>query len=557
MRARAKKSPPSLRSRDWAFRRVRFFTAWFSLAIASASGTGSLQSAADVAPELNGPASPADPPPSGPVQGNVVKPLHVPDLLDGLDSLKLVKDPDFGPPIIDAEALFQGHPLAGAVRKSPNDPGEMKSLEANLAAPDLNAPSLQPGLEAVQLHAPNDKLPTLQIPDIFGPSMVGFPLSALAVAGPSMQQRPLGTLGVPSFMSTRHSFPIGNNRVRFGVSVDAGVAYNNNVFAAPSNPQGDRIIALQPAFYLETGKKGTMRFLWAPSVLQYAKYTQLNSINQTFVFSSRYRWTKLRVGLDLSYIAQSGLFLNSQGQAQQKAVYARLFSGYSLTKKTDLLFNFDGTGTESNPGGKQFQGTFTAAVDYRYSQKTTFGGSVALGYFYSSMGMTTSESFLLRLLYKPTSKIVFRGEGGIQFRQSSASVGASSSAVTSIVNLSLIYSPTSKTYVSMRFFRNVDMDAFNAGNLQITTGIESAASWKVFHSMTLQAALAAGLVENVGMSGQQLGNYNYVQGNLALTYMLTDAVNLRLFNNLQQRMNSTQGSNYLSNTSGMGLGMKF
>lgn len=486
-----------------------------------------------------------------------VKSPNVPDVLDGLESLQLVKDPDFGPPIVDAEDFYQGHPFAGQSARSRSDSGDTKALEANLGLPDLNAPSLQGNLEAPLLNGAGDKLPSLEIPDTFGPSMIGAPLDMLAPPGPDMQHRPLGAIGAPTFLSTKHSFPVGNSRVRFGVSVDAGAAYNNNVFASPSNPQGDMVFALQPTIYLETGKTGSIRFLWAPSFLEYAKYKQFNSVNQTFVFSSRYRWTKLRVGLDASYLAQSGLFLNSQGQAQQKAVYARLFAGYALTKKTEVLFNFDGTVTDSNPGGRQFQGTFTASVDYKYSSKTTFGAAVALGYFYSSAGMTTSESFLFRLLYNPTSKLVFRGEGGLQFRQSGSSTGGSSSAATSVMNLSLTYRPTSKTYVSLRFFRNVDMDAFNAGNLQITTSLESAASWKVFDSLTLDGALGAGRVENLAMNGQEVGTYNYVQANVAVSYLLSDEVNLRLFNNLQQRVNDTQGNNYLSNTSGMSLGLRF
>lgn len=482
------------------------------------------------------------------------KPLDSPNLLDGLESLKIANDPDFSPPIVDAEEIFSGQPHVGGASSTGS---QIKGLEPDFSTPDLNAPVVTPSLEATALNAPNETLPSLEIPNVFGPTMTGSPLGTLAAPlGPSLQHRPLGTLGIPSFMSTKHSVAVGGSRVRFGASIDAGAAYNNNVFATPSNPQGDLIFSLQPTIYLETGKKGTMQFLWSPSVLRYAKYRQFNSVNQTFLFSSRYRWSKLRVGLDASYLAQSGLFLNSQGQAQQKAVYARMFAGYSLTKKTEMFFDFAGTVTESNPGGRQFQGTFTAAVDYRYSRKTTFGAAVALGYFTSSAGTTTSESFLLRLLYNPTSKLMFRGEGGFQFRQSSSTIG-SSSAVTSVMNASLIYSPSSKTYVSLRFFRNVDMDAFNAGNLQITTSVEGMASWKIYHSLTFDAALAAGRVENVAMNGRDLGTYNYVQGNLALTYLLTDEVNVKLFNNLQQRINDTQGNNYMSNTSGMSLGMRF
>ncbi len=480
-----------------------------------------------------------------------------PNVLDGLESLKLAKDPDLGPPIVEAGELFQGQSYAGATAPGGADAAFMRPLEANLDTPTLDAPALQGALEAAPLAPPNDKPPLLEVPNLFGPTMTGSALEVLNAAGPSLQNRPLGTIGAPSFLSKTHSVAVGSGRVRYGVSVNASAAYNNNVTASSTNPQGDMIFTLQPTFYLETGKKGTIQFLWSPSFLEYSKFKQFNSLNQTFLFTSRYRWTKLRVGLDASYIAQSGLFLNSQGQAQQKAVYAKMFAGYSLTKKTEVSLDFSGTGTSSSSGGNQFQGTLTTSVDYKFSRKTTIGAALALSYSSFSGGMSTSEAFLLRLLYNPTSKLVFRGEGGLQFRQSSSTGAGSYTASTTVVNLSLTYNPTLKTYVSMRFFRNVDMDGFSAGTQQITTGAESSASWRISRAASFQGGLAAGRVENVATNGQNAGTYNYVQANLALSYLLNNDINLSLFDNLQQRMGGTQGGNYMSNMSGMSLGMGF
>lgn len=553
MRARAKCSL-SLKGRG--ARTDALLTACASLAAWLAfAGTAPAQSG--VAPEQPPASSTAtsngSPDATGTATAAATPPPGTPDVLDGLESLKLAKEPDFGPPIIDGNDLFQGRAFPGVVG-SGSSAAYTKPLEADLSTPDLAAPALQTALEAAPLAAPNQQLPSLEIPNIAGTSMTGLPMESF---GPSAQNRPLGTIGAPRFLNAKRSFSIGNSRVRYGVSVDASVAYNNNVFGANKNPQADMIMTLQPTFHLETGKKGTMQFLWAPSVLQYAKYKQLNSVNQAFLFSSRYRWSKLRVGLDASYLAQSGLFLNSQGQSQQKAVFVQIFGGYALTRKTDATLSFSGGVTDSSPGGKQFQGTLNASVDYKFSRKTTVGAGMALSYFYSATGMTTSESFLLRLLYNPTSKIVIRGEGGLEFRQSSSTAGGSSSASTSVINLSVLYRPSSKTYVSLRFFRSVDMDAFNSGNLQITTSVETAASWRLSHTTTLDGGLSAGRVENVSLSGQNTGTFNFVQANLAVSYMLTDEVNLRLFNNLQQKMNDTQGNNYMSNTSGMSLGMRF
>lgn len=557
MRAHAKPLPPFPGLRPHPFAR-RIAAASLAIVWISLTEAGTAQSPPSLAAGPSTiPGTPADGSSSGAAASQTKGASSAPDVLDGLESLKLAKDPDFGPPIFEPGELFQGSSVTGAAGLGGAGAAFMRPLEATLDTPTLNAPSLQGGLEADPLVSPNDRPPLLEVPNLFGPTMTGSSLEVLNAAGPSFQNRPLGTIGAPSFLSKTHSIAIGQGRVRYGVSVSASAAYNNNVTASPNNPQGDMIFTLQPTFYLETGKKGTAQFLWSPSFLNYSRFKQFNSLNQTFLFTSRYRWTKLRVGLDASYIAQSGLFLNSQGQAQQKAVYAKMFAGYSLTKKTEVSLDFSGTGTSSSSGGNQFQGTLTSSVDYKFSRKTTIGAALALSYSSFSGGMSTSEAFLLRLLYNPTSKLVFRGEGGVQFRQSSSTSSGSYSAATTVVNLSLTYNPSLKTYVSMRFFRNVDMDGFSAGTQQITTGAEANASWRISRSANFQGGLGAGRVESVATNGQDAGTYNYVQANMALSYLLSNDINLSLFDNLQQRLGSKQGTNYISNMSGLSLGMGF
>jgi hypothetical protein len=101
------------------------------------------------------------------------------------------------------------------------------------------------------------------------------------------------------------------------------------------------------------------------------------------------------------------------------------------------------------------------------------------------------------------------------------------------------------------------MDAFSPGTQQITTGVESAVSWRFSRGGNLQAGLAAGRIENLAANGQDSGTYNYVQANLTLSYLLSNDVNLSLFDNLQQRLGDSQGGNYMSNTSGMSMGLGF
>ncbi len=396
-------------------------------------------------------------------------------------------------------------------------------------------------------------------PDLFtSPGFTGAPAGGANFAGFGLDRRPLGSVAPPGSFLRKRVVQLGGSRVRFGASVNAGSGWNTNVQGATSGGSGDLISWLQPVFYLETGSKGSVRFLWAPSFVQFAKYREYNSFNQTFLFSSRYRWTKLKVGLDASYLAQSGLFLNSQGQAQQRALYARLFADYPLTRKTDLTVIFEGTHTSTDQGGGQVQGAVTADIAWRLYEKLRAGGGVSLGYFTSDAGNLAYETLLLRLIYDPTTKITVRAEGGAQFRQSAENAFRTSGTPTYLVNFFVGYRPSSKTSLGLRLFRNVTEDAFNPGTLQIQTGVESSLVWRIHQKVSFDASVAAGYVDNTSLNTTaNIGNYTYAQAGLGVSYLLLDQVRLRLFNNYQQRSADTEGFDYSSNMSGMNLGVNF
>lgn len=474
------------------------------------------------------------------------KATPVPNVLDGLESLQLSPDlPPWGDPDTFAGPLS---PQASPRRIGDNEfTGGLTPPES---APDatlnaLDAPPLPDG----DVSAPTPSLDAMLPRE---PEGVPVPLQPVFPAQ-SLENQPLGVLNPPGFFNSKRGFQLGGSRVRYGAQIEAGTAYNSNVLGTATNPQGDVIFSLQPSVYLETGKKANVRFLWAPSVMKYARFKRYDSVNQTFLFSSRYRVTKLELGLDASYITQSGLFLNSQGQASQKTLFARLFGTYPLGTKTTLNMALEGTGVESDPGGRSFQGSFNTSVDFRYSRKTTIGAGINVGYFNSASGTTTYQTFLLRLLYNPTARLTFTGEGGLQFRQSSGTGG--SAASTAVMSLLLTYRPSDKTTISGRFFRNVDVDTFAPDDLQIVTAVQASVSWQATERMQVEAAVLSGYSESTSDDGN--GNFFFNQANVAVSYALLDDLNIRLFGNVQQRLRDTEGENYLSTTSGMSLGMRF
>lgn len=488
------------------------------------------QNATTLVPESETPSVEPTPAPS------VRKPAEVPDILAGLESLQIAP-----PAALEAPDYFAG-------------PANLNASPKGAGATPLQAPD--PGTGAVSMI---DNPPTAS-PATSASGVVAEPSLAPPPPGSSSEQafisnenpgnQAMSPLTPPGFLATKRSFPIGSGRVRYGVSVDAGVSYNNNIYGTSTNQQGDFIFSLQPSFYLETGKKAEVRFLWAPSVLRYAQFRRFDSVNQTFLFSSRYRLTKLQLGLDASYAAQSGLFLNSQGQAKQKTAFTKIFASYPISSKTSISASLSGNGYMTDPGGTSLSGTFSTALDYRYSQKTTVGASIAVGYYGASGASTTYETFRLRLLYNATARLSIQADGGVTFRQS----GTNGTASTTVMNFLLSYRPSDKTMLSARFSRSLDADSFTPGAMQIVTTAQASASLKLTDRAQLEASVAAGYSEGTAAGS---GSFFFNQANLSLSYAILQDVNVRVFNTIQQRFRDTSGNNYTSNTSGMSLGMRF
>ncbi|MDX2080424.1 MAG: hypothetical protein SFU53_06535 [Terrimicrobiaceae bacterium] len=475
-------------------------------------------------------------------------PAVQPNVLDGLETLSLSPEP-LGPDMLAG-------PLSPSRSVAPSAPADLGF--AGLPAPTLGGEAVIGSIDGViRQSAP---APVLQAPevsgDLFAPP-IGSSASMDAFPVQSSEKRPMAPLGPPGFFNAKRSIPIGTGRVRYGADVSASLAYNNNVMGTANNPQGDVIFALQPTIYLETGRKANVRFLWAPSFLRYARFKQYDAVNQTFLFSSRYRFSKLRLGMDASYITQSGLFFNSQGQARQASLFARLFAEYPLTRKLNWTFSAEGNATDSDPGGTQFQAMLKSGIDYRYSSKTQFGAALEIGQQSGPGNLTTFQAFLLRVIYNPTARLTISGEGGIQFRQSRSTSAGSSSTSSTVLNALLSYRATDKTAFAMRFSRSVNVDAFAPDNIQTVTTVEASLLWEISRRAQFRASLLGGYVEQESLGGLAEGSYYFAQGSVSLNYLLSNGVSVQVFNTFQQRLRDTQGGNYLSNTSGMSMGMRF
>jgi len=383
------------------------------------------------------------------------------------------------------------------------------------------------------------------------PSPTQFPVKAIT-------DTPLGNLQQPGFLGTNRSLRIGGTRIRYGAQVATLTAYNTNVFGTSSNQQNDFVFYLQPSLVLEAGTKSSVRFVYSPSILKYARFKEFDTVNQNFLFASRLRLNKLEIGMDAAYLTQSGLFLSSQGQAQQRTLMARIFANYRITRKTDFLLAMDGNQIESTPGGNQTGYSFGAGIEHRISPKTSVGIGIMVGHFNLPQGSTDFQNVLIRLRYSPSAKLFFTADGGIQLRQSQTLQGASYATSSPLLEAKVTWLPTRKTTAAMRFFRNVAVDPFVPDAIQTTTGAELELTWQMLPRTKLEGKIGAGFSENTSLAGKEGDSFYFSQGTLAVIYESQEGLNMRVFTGFQQRLDDRNPeSNYISTLSGVQLGLGF
>lgn len=431
------------------------------------------------------------------------------------------------------------------------NPPMWNAIDSSIRLVDQSASQLEQ-MDNKILEPPLPGAPPVEAPNIGPPNSPSqFPVKDIT-------DTPLGNLEAPGALGARRSLRVGGTRIRYGAQIATSSAYVTNVLGTSQNPQNDFVFYLQPSLVLEAGTKSSIRVIYAPSILKYAQFKQFDTVNQNFLFSSRARFTKLEIGIDAGYLTQSGLFLGSQGQAQQQTLMARVFANYRITRKTDFMLALDAERTESSDGGDQSGFSFGAGIEHRLTRKTSVGIGIMIGQFYLPQGTTNFQNVLLRLRYSPSAKLFFTADGGIQLRQSRTLQGEAYSTAGPLLEAKVTWLPTRKTTAAARVYRNVAVDPFSPDSIQTTTGGELEITWQMFSRTKLEGKIGSGFAENTSLSGSEGQRYFFNQGTLSVIYNSEEGMNLRVFTGFQQRLDTANSiNNYLSTLSGMQLGLDF
>lgn len=435
------------------------------------------------------------------------------------------------------------------------------NTETGFSAPNLNAPLLDLPIEDPEgslLAAPPEGTQFAADALLFQGGSRGYPNFAKETALSYGEfNYPLSSIprNIPVFLRPRRLTNVGPLRVSLDVAASA--AHVSNVFGESENPKSDQIYNLFPSLYIEAGTRGTLRFLWAPLLTRYSRYKELDTTSQSLGLQVKYPFTKLKVQSDLYYFSQRGLFLTSNGYAEQKNFLARVFGEYPLGRKTTAELGLQSIWQESDPGGSQNDTSAFGRISYRFTPALQVGGSLSAGRVQAPADTQTYAATQLNASCRVGTGLAFSAEGGLEFREMALSGRDRQMLALSIFNLRAAWNPSSSTVLDLRLYRETLNTTFNDVSLSITTGVSAGLVIQFFRRLNLRLEMGAGFIEQFSDAAEQDNHFYFTQGGLTLSYPIVRWMELQVFCNVQQRLASEIGDDYVSAMSGLALTLKF
>jgi hypothetical protein len=159
--------------------------------------------------------------------------------------------------------------------------------------------------------------------------------------------------------------------------------------------------------------------------------------------------------------------------------------------------------------------------------------------------------------WKVSTGLVLTGEAGIEMRHLSLSEEGRTELGIPIFNLQANFNPSSTTLFNVTLYRDVLNTTFNDVSLNITTGANTSLLIRFFDRINFRLEMGFGYAEQLTDESSEDGHYSFVRGGATLSYQFLNRVEVQLFDNLQQRFGSNVGNDYVSNTIGVALTLKF
>ena len=431
------------------------------------------------------------------------------------------------------------------------------------------------------------------------PATSAAPLQPAALVPADPMAIPVAAPAQPEATTTN----IGTaRRFQYAFALTLGATYDDNIFLEPSGQtRADLFFTLQPTVVLGLGggqgggeKDNLVRFSYSPQALLYVDHGELDTVQHFVSLSGTYHFNRLTVrGLQEVQILDNtdvgnphpssqispvpggaGTGANGTpvannpvssinldvGQRTRYNLYNTSLSGnYYLSDK--LSFDLSGQVNISDYAGELYstrQLSGSGFFNYSATGKTTVGVGFTGGYVVADRPNPDQsfEQVNLRLSYVPGPKLIFSGQVGLEFRQST---DRDNTAVTPVFDLSVTYNPFDGTAFTLSGNRQVYTSAVLAGQDYRLTGFTLSFSQRFFQRFFTRLSIGytnTDYVATVGnVAASRTDDYFFFQP--GLDYNLRENLTVGGFYSRRQSASSQGNRNFSDNQVGARVSYAF
>jgi hypothetical protein len=224
-------------------------------------------------------------------------------------------------------------------------------------------------------------------------------------------------------------------RLRLG-PIDLESALTANVVADDNLRTGttgegsksDTIFSVTPALLLvygnHDGQRGYVSLIYAPTILRYLRDTAEDAENQNVALNVQYPFQRLTLDLTQTYAQTTGVNEDSNVRTTQSSSLTTFGGRYEIDDRfsvaahaQEVITSFSGDGGVNGGEGDQIS-SLNTSLTYRLSDKITLGPNFNVGLEKpQDLAHQTYEQGSLGMTYKPTEKIDFFAQSGVELRQ--------------------------------------------------------------------------------------------------------------------------------------------
>lgn len=283
-------------------------------------------------------------------------------------------------------------------------------------------------------------------------------------------------------------------RYHYRITVDARVAYDDNITLSPIAPIDDiygRIgAALTFGFGVPGSEANYFGVSYSPSYSFYSSRSNFNTLDHIAHLEGQHRFSRLRLtaagdlqSTQTSHLESSGTNgsvinsanLDAGGRRRITSYSTHANAAYDLTGKTSLSLggSFAATDYSNLISSRSIAGNI--AIDYKYDPKLSFGlvGSAGRNLVDAPTPNQTFEQINGRMNYEATGKISMNASGGIEFRNFE---NGTDGRISPVFQLGLTYAPFDGTSFNLSGSRTTLNSATLAGqdfaSTQITATVK-------------------------------------------------------------------------------------